>query len=111
MATWLKRAKYFLSIAQVASLRFRMDKKYLCDENSPSACQNLGALYHNGEGVSQSLEKAAELYEKSCEQGEALGCSNLGFLYRRGHGVPASEEKAKSLFQRSCDMGYFSFCQ
>ena len=52
-----------------------------CDDGNATACNDLGLLYQNGEGVTQDYTRAASLYEIACNGGYAKGCFNLGFTY------------------------------
>jgi len=63
------------------------------------AQNNLGVLYFEGLGVSQSYETAAYWYQQSAEQGDQVAQSNLGVLYREGKGVPQSMEIAFQWFE------------
>ena len=83
-----------------------------CDNGYPWACQSLGVLYENGQGVKQDFFKAKELYGKACNAGDVKGCHNLGLLYVNGKGVKQDYFKAKKLFGKACDgsMGAFG-CQ
>ena len=47
----------------------------------------LGALYHNGDGVSQNHETAVKWYTLSAEQGFDIAQGNLGVMYALGQGV------------------------
>lgn len=38
------------------------------------ACNNLGVLYYNGDGVKQDYKKAMEFFGKACDLGEQKGC-------------------------------------
>lgn len=65
----------------------------------------LGFIYDQGNGVPQSYEKAAALYQKAAEQGHAEAQFRLGYFYKYGQGVQKSDEKAAELFQRSAEQG------
>ena len=47
----------------------------------------LGALYHNGDGVSQNHETAVKWYTLSAEQGFDIAQGNLGVMYALGQGI------------------------
>jgi TPR repeat protein len=71
-----------------------------CDGGNAAACNDLGVLYADGEGVPQNSARAAALYQQGCDGGEARGCSNLGVLYENGAGVPQNSARAVSLYQQ-----------
>jgi hypothetical protein len=65
----------------------------------------LGVCYHFGSGVTQSYERAAELFTQAAAQGEANAQYNLGTLYYNGLGVPQSYERAAELYQQAAAQG------
>ena len=46
-----------------------------CDLQEPVSCFNLGKIYSYGRGVNKNLDKASELFKKSCELGYKLACA------------------------------------
>lgn len=65
----------------------------------------LGALYSNGEGVTQSYQNAAKWFRKAAEQGEQHAQHNLGILYQNGQGVTQSHENAAKWFLKAAEQG------
>jgi len=61
----------------------------------------LGACFYQGLGVSQSYERAAELYQQAASQGHVYAQAGLGALYREGKGVAQSYERAAELYQQA----------
>lgn len=61
-----------------------------------NAMNNLGAIYMNGDGVSQDYCKAFEWFEKalSADSYNYLAYHNIARIYYNGFGVPKSIEKA-----------------
>ena len=55
----------------------------LAKRGHPQAQCKLGIMYHNGDGVSQNISKATQLYRRAAEQGdpEALFCLRLRERY------------------------------
>jgi TPR repeat protein len=51
------------------------------------ALHMLGTCYYQGQGASQSYERAAELWKQAADQGHAKALYNLGCLHRDGQGV------------------------
>jgi TPR repeat protein len=81
--------------------------KYVADaaRGEAEALHMLGTCYYQGLGVSQSYERAAELYQQAVSQGRAYAQAALGDLYRDGLGVPQSYERAAELFQQAAAQG------
>lgn len=80
-----------------------------CDHNNGGACLQLGAMYHVGNGVSQSFGKAKELYAQACSLGVAKGCSSLGFMYENGH-AGTDTAKAAEIYEKACVLGDANGC-
>ena len=55
-----------------------------CDGGDMRACQNLGLIYYNGDGVRQDKVKAKELFGKACDGGYMNGCKNYKTLNKAG---------------------------
>lgn len=82
-----------------------------------TSCYYLGLLYEQGEGVEQSLEKAAELFAQAVDSGNMSATGvveaeyELAVLYEQGSGVEQDLEKAIELYtdaaqyenQNACD--------
>ena len=68
---------------------------------------NLGCKYRDGiDGVEQSHQQAAELFELSASQGHAMSQYNLGCMYDNGQGVDQSYERAKEYYEVAARQGY-----
>jgi len=52
-------------------------------------------MYHYGQGVTKSIEKAIELYTQAATQGHANAQANVGVLFYHGNGVDQSNEHAR----------------
>src|SRR3989337_2079662 len=50
----------------------------LAEQGGAEAQNNLGAMYHEGEGVPQDYKEAVKWFRKAAEQGNAPAQSNLG---------------------------------
>ena len=48
-----------------------------CDLDYGPACNNLGVLYANGEGINKNVPIARIYYDKACKLNNEQGCSNL----------------------------------
>ncbi|MGD0799754.1 MAG: protein kinase [Terracidiphilus sp.] len=81
-----------------------------CGGGSWKACNDLGNLYRDGNGVQKDSTQAARLYGSACQAGNASACNNLGVLYQNGNGVEKDDSKATALFARACDAGDSNGC-
>jgi TPR repeat protein len=70
------------------------------------ALYNLGCCYDTGEGVPQSYERAAKLFQKAAAKGHADAQGALGGLYYNGQGVPQSYERAAELLKQAANQGH-----
>lgn len=79
-----------------------------CSKNDARACSNLGYFYAHGKnGVEKDLEKATELFRKSCNAGYNYGCVNLGLVYYETN-KPENYKEQKELFEKTCEFEAFS---
>ncbi len=60
----------------------------LAEQGHPGAQHNLGVMYFDGEGVSQSYSVAMKWWHKAAEQGYAKAQFTIGATYALGYGVP-----------------------
>lgn len=65
----------------------------------------LGAMFHDGDGVEQSYARALEWYRKSAAAGNRQAAFNLGMMIKDGEGVSADAAAARSWFVRASDAG------
>lgn len=79
-----------------------------CDLQSSGACNNAGLVYQNGvkgSTIQKDMNKAIEMFRKSCEYGHPNGCFNLSVIYLTGKdGIPKDLAKAADLSLKSCSM-------
>jgi len=75
------------------------------DNGSFDAQNNIGNLYENGYGVTQSYTEALEWYKKAAAQDLDLAQLNIGGLYENGYGVPQDYDKAFEWYQKAADQG------
>ncbi len=83
-------------------------KKYYeigCNKANIFACDSLGRMYEEGQGVRQDYHKAAEFYKKACDMEYAGACNQLGLLYFNGQGVRQNLSIAKQYAGKACDLG------
>jgi len=70
-------------------------------KSDAAAQAGLGALYHDGKGVPQSYERAAELFTQAADKGHAGAQAGLGGLYYKGLGVPKDVARAVALLKQA----------
>lgn len=71
----------------------------------PPAEFSLGAMYHRGQGVEESLKEAVSWYRRAADHGHAAAQYRLGILHERGEGVDPSDELARRWMKRSASLG------
>jgi TPR repeat protein len=81
-----------------------------CTAGERDACNYLGWLYENGNGVPEDDQKAATLFQKACDASLPDGCNYLAAQYDDGIGVDRSLAKAKQLYQKACGLGFQASC-
>jgi TPR repeat protein len=50
--------------------------KKACEADSSLACNNLGILYADGDGVDRDYSIAINYFDMSCKMNEEVGCKN-----------------------------------
>ena len=53
------------------------------NNNHAAACNNLADMYERGEGCTQNIRKALELYKKSASLGDSLGKKNYKHMLKQ----------------------------
>ena len=86
------------------ALSFEQVKK-LADSGDNRAQFELGAMYHDGDGVAKDRKKALEWYRTAADGGNRQAQFNLGLMYKNGEGVPANLETARKWFIKASDAG------
>jgi TPR repeat protein len=67
-------------------------------KNHAHALNNMGMLYHNGQGVVKSYLDALEHWIRSAKQNNVLSMLNIGNLFNNGQGVPLDTIKAQQWY-------------
>jgi len=70
------------------------------------AMVRLASLYQRGEGVTQDIEKAVDLYLSAAEIGNADAQYNLGNMYLLGEGVDEDEAWAATFYRLAAKQGH-----
>ena len=70
------------------------------------AAYHLGVLYFEGEGISQSDDKAVEWWRRAAKGGSPAAQSALGGMYYKGRGVKQSNTKAAEWYRKAIARGY-----
>lgn len=65
----------------------------------------VGALFENGDGVSQDDREAFFWYERGAQLGDSDAMNRLGLLYAEGRGVKQDNEKAVEWLEKSAETG------
>jgi Sel1 repeat-containing protein len=79
--------------------------KPLAEAGDEAAQNNLGILYREGKGVSQSYADAIKWFQLSASQGSMWAQYNLGMAYEHGEGVPKNIQTALKWYRLSADQG------
>lgn len=70
------------------------DLRQLAEQGNPEAQWQLGARYHNGEGVPKDDVQAMLWFQRAADQGNVMAQATLGAYYWAGRGVPQDLTKA-----------------
>ena len=81
------------------------DLQLLAGRGSATAEIDLGAMYHDGKGVTQDDTQAVFWFRKAADQGDADGEYRLGLYDYAGVGTPQDYAQAVVLLQKSSDQG------
>lgn len=65
----------------------------------------LGAMFHDGDGVGRDFGKALEWYKKAASAGNRQAAFNLGLMFQNGEGTGADPDAAREWFIRASDAG------
>ena len=89
-----------------AASRQRFDQfKVMADHGDAVAQYNLGACYHNGDGVEQDAKEAARWFRQAALQGNATAQYHLGLSLVNGHGAPANVVEGAQWYRKAADQG------
>lgn len=81
------------------------------EQGDPEAQLSIGAMYANGQGISQDNRLAVHWYRKAAEQGYAEAQYNFGVMYANGEGVCQNYKIAKEWFGKACQNGLQQGCE
>ncbi len=85
-----------------------------CEYANPTGCGQLGYMYFKGLGITQDLNHAAKLLNRSCNEMKWTypeACANLGSMYLNGQGVERDTGQATKLLNKACNMGNADGCK
>lgn len=77
----------------------------LAHQGDASAQLNLGALYDNGQGVSEDAKQAWYWYHEAAKQGKAKAQFNLGIMYATGRGIKHDASQASRWYYKAAEQG------
>lgn len=70
----------------------------MVEDGDADAMNDLGAMYYDGTGCTQSFERAVHYYQMAAENGSRQAQENLGYCYYYGRNMPVDYEKAFHYF-------------
>ena len=76
------------------------------EANCAKAFWALGLAFEKGRGVSQDVQRAAELYRIGAEKGDAACQNSIGIMYMTGDPVEQDQETAYRWIRKSAEQGY-----
>jgi uncharacterized protein len=78
----------------------------LADQGNPKAEYYMGFLYAQGNGVSQSMDKAIDWWKKAAAQNYAPAELNLGMVYESGQGgIEKNPQEAANWYRKAAALG------
>ena len=77
----------------------------LAQQGDAMAQNNLGAMYHNGQGVAKNDKQAVAWFQKAANHGDAAGQHNLGEMYEKGQGIAQNYQQALAWYQKAANQG------
>ena len=77
----------------------------LAAQGNAPAQYNIGYMYSNGQGVTQSYQEALKWYRLAADQGFASAQSNLGNMYDTGQGVTQDYQEAVKWYRLAAAQG------
>jgi uncharacterized protein len=78
----------------------------LANQNDAKACYNLGLMYHDGDGVKQSMDEAVKWYTRSAELNYVQAQYMLASLVFRREIQGISYERAAQYYQQAAEQGH-----
>jgi TPR repeat protein len=79
------------------------DLRPLAARGVAAAQDDLGLMYHNGQGVAQDYAQSFSWYQKAATQGDSDGQYRVGLSYYAGWGVPKNGANAFAWFSKSAN--------
>ena len=76
------------------------------DQGHAEAQNNLGEMYHDGEGVDRDLAEAVKWYQKAAENGFVEAQFDLACMYEEGNGTEENQKEAIKWFTLAADQGH-----
>ena len=77
----------------------------LAEQGDAPAQYNIGFMYYNGQGVTQSYQEALKWFRLAAAQGFASAQNNIGWMYLKGYGVTQDHQEALKLFRLAAAQG------
>ena len=80
--------------------------KQACEEGNLGECHYLGWIYKSGEGAEPDIEKAIQLFNKTCDSKYIESCIYLADMYIEGDGVKKDTLKGVQFYTKACQFKY-----
>ena len=77
----------------------------LAEQGDAPAQYNIGFMYYNGQGVTQSYQEALKWFRLAAAQGDASAQNSLGWMYHKGQGVTQNNQEAVKWLKLSAVQG------
>ncbi|RIB16875.1 hypothetical protein C2G38_2188795 [Gigaspora rosea] len=98
--------KYKSNIQSQSNSTRSLNPIYRITKSTEAFAYNIfGNIYRNGDGITQSNEKAFQFYMKSAENGNHHAQYSVGYCYQYGIGTAKNEEKAFQWYVKSSANG------
>ncbi len=75
------------------------------DKGVVACIENMGFVYHDGNGVPQDYQVAAHWLQKAADAGSGKSMFSLAWMYMEGAGVPKDPQNAYRLMRQAADAG------
>lgn len=104
-----------------AGLNWQIEKRHAeraeayeeaCAQGSKEDCFDIANVTMRGRGVTQDLERARELFRKSCDMGYIAACNDLGWSFENPleDGFSPEYDRAAKYYEEACDGGDMMAC-
>jgi TPR repeat protein len=96
--------------AMATTVRCDVESNTTCGAAAPSACDHLGVMLIEGDGVLPDPKRAVELMQHACDLNWGDGCYNAGIVMIDGKHRPADRGAAEVFFRKACELKVQDAC-